>query len=101
MNNINIQPIRTYQDLVREEQRLAALLQWHRSQINADVEAVKKQISPLVRVVSFIAQPIALVRKSSLPGMGLGVGAGMLLLNIARKTAGNWLQRLMHKKRAG
>jgi len=99
MSNINIQPIRSYQELVKEEQRLAALVQWHRSQLNDDVEAVKKQLSPLVRVVSFVTQPMSLIRNNSLPGMGLGVGAGMLLLNIAKKIGGNLLQRLIHKKR--
>ena len=101
MSNINIQPIRNYQELVKEEQRLVALAQWHRSQINADVDAIKQQLTPLVRVVSFIKHPLELVRNNSLPGMGLGVGAGLLLMNIIKKTGSMLLQRLIHKKRTG
>jgi hypothetical protein len=98
MNN-NIQPIRTYQELVKEEQRLTLLVQWHRDQLRGDVDEVKKQFSTVARVIGFIRHPLTLLKERSLPGVGVSMGVGMLAVNIARRVGGGLLQRLFNKKK--
>jgi len=95
----SIQHIRTYDDLLKEEQRLTLLADWHRVQIKEDVEDVKRKFAAVSRVVSFISHPATLLKQNSLPGVGIGVGAGMLALRLAKNIGSSLLQRLFGKKK--
>jgi hypothetical protein len=113
----NALPIRTYKDLVLEEQRLSVLADWHKDQIRADVQEIKKQLAPMTRIVSFVGRLASPVQKHPLLGAGIGVGAGLLaekalgsirpirwLAGLAApffaKKAGSLFQRLSGKKPA-
>ena len=96
----NLQPIRTYQDLLKEEQRLNVLVQWHRDQVKTDVDEVKKQFSRVSRIISIIRHPATLLQQNSLPGMGIGVGAGLLAIRLVKNVGGSLLQRLFNKKKS-
>ena len=111
----NITPIRSYQDLLLEEQRLSLLADWHKDQLRDDVEQLKKQLAPVTKLVSFVGQLAAPVKKHPILGAGIGMGAGFLAEKVigrlgpvgwlaglaipflAKKTGG-FFQRLAAKK---
>jgi hypothetical protein len=72
-------PIRTYHDLVLEEQRLTQLADWHKQQVKEDVQELKKQLAPLARIASFVNRIGGPVSNNPLLSAGLGMGAGLLV----------------------
>ena len=114
-------PIRTYQDLVQEEERLTLLADWHKQQVKEDVQELKKQLAPVAKIASFVGRLGGPVSNHPLLSAGLGMGAGLLvekavkgarsvkwLAGIAgaaapflKKAAMGFAGRLLTKKAAG
>jgi len=100
-------PIRTYNDLLLEEQRLTILANWHKDQLKADVQDIKAHLAPVARIASFVGRIAAPAKKYPLLGAGIGVGASLLAEKALARLrpvrwlaglAGNLFQRLTVKK---
>jgi len=89
MNNT----IRTWNDLLEEEQRLTLLVAWHKDRLKADVQEIKKHLSPVAKVASFIGHLSASSAGKSLLGAGAGLGAGMLAEKLMLTKPLGWLAR--------
>ena len=72
-------PIRTYHDLVQEEQRLTQLAHWHKQQVKEDVQELRKQLAPVAKIASFAGRLGGTVSNHPLLSAGLGIGAGLLV----------------------
>jgi energy-coupling factor transporter transmembrane protein EcfT len=90
-------PIYTYDDLLREEQRLSALVYLHTNQVKSDIDDIKKDLQPLTKAISFVGRLTAPMSHNSLLGASVGVGAGLLAEKLAFGAAGpvKWITKLI------
>jgi len=86
--------ITTYEELLREKERLQLQLEVNKAAVHAHVEEIKKKISPLKGAVSFFSNFTAPPANNSLLGTGLNLSLELLIRKLFFARAG-WITRLV------
>jgi len=89
MNKIN-----SYEDLLKEKERLQLQLEVHRSAIEMHVDDIKQKLNPLKNVVRFISNFTAPPATNTLVGTGLGLSLELLIRKLLFAKTG-WVTRLV------
>lgn len=85
--------IRTYEDLLHEEQRLLQHLKSQEALIAQDLEGVKEKLKPVRKAFSFVSKIITRDHTGPLASFGLDFGIDVLLRRVLLARAG-WLTKV-------
>src|SRR4051812_15868767 len=86
--------IRTYDDLLQEEQRLQARIKSHESLIRQDLIAVGESLKPVGKVYNFIKKVATRDHTGPLANFGIDFGIDMLVRKLILARAG-WFTKIL------
>jgi hypothetical protein len=86
--------ITTYDELLREKERLELQLQVHQAAVKMHIEDIKKKLNPLRNVVHFFSNFTAGGATDTLLGTGLGLSVEMLIRRIFFSRTG-WITKMV------
>ena len=86
--------IKTYEDLLHEEQRLTAQLGSYKELIKADIAGIKQGLNPVKRVANTVKNLFTREDKGPLLNFGLNFGMDVVLRKILLGRAG-WLTKVV------
>ena len=86
--------ITTYEELIREKQRLELQLEVHKSAVKMHVTELKKKLNPVKNVIRFFSNFSAPVASNSLVGAGVGLSVEMLIRKLFFAKTG-WITRMI------
>ena len=85
---MNKSPIRSYNDLIQEKQRLTLLLQEKKIGIQAEYEVIKQKLKPLGTVVEVVEKLTTKDKSNPLLNAGIDFGVNILLKKVLLRNAG-------------
>ena len=85
-------PIKTYSDLLQEEQRLQVVINNHKALIKADITGIKDSLNPVKKVVDTFKQFTTRGRIDPLANIGLNFSIDVLVRKLLLARAG-WLSK--------
>jgi hypothetical protein len=86
--------ITTYDELLREKQRLQLQLEVHKSAVKMHVDEIKKKLNPVKNVIRFFSNFTSAPAANTLVGTGLGLSLELLIRKIFFSKTG-WLTRMV------
>jgi hypothetical protein len=86
--------ITTYEDLLKERERLQLQLEVHKAAINLHVEEIKSKLSPIQNIIRFVSNFTAPPANNSLVGTGLGLSLEVLIRRVLFSKTG-WITRMV------
>jgi hypothetical protein len=86
--------ITTYEELVRERERLELQLQVHKSAVKGHIEDIKRKLSPVRNVIHFFSNFTAPAAANTLVGTGLGLSAELLIRKLFFARTG-WITKMV------
>jgi len=86
--------ITTYDELLREKQRLQLQLEVHKSAVKTHVDEIKKKLNPVKNVIRFFSNFTSAPAANTLVGTGLGLSLELLIRKIFFSKTG-WLTRMV------
>jgi hypothetical protein len=86
--------IRTYDDLVMEQQRLASLLKTQESTIKVDIAGVKEGLKPLGKAVDVVNKMATRDNTAPVLNFGMEMGIDLLIRRVILARAG-WFTKIV------
>jgi hypothetical protein len=86
--------ITTYEELLREKQRLQLQLEVHKSAVKMHVEGIKKKFNPVKNVIRFFSNFTSAPETNTLVGTGLGLSLELLIRKMFFAKTG-WVTRMV------
>jgi hypothetical protein len=86
--------IRTYEDLLQEEQRLIQQLKGHEVLIREDLVSVRKHLAPVTRVFNNVGKAFTRDNRSPLINFGLEMGIDVFIRRFLLAKAG-WFTKIV------
>src|SRR5580765_142756 len=86
--------ITTYEELLREKERLELQLAVHESAVRTHIVEIKRKLNPLKNVVNFFSNFTATGTSNTLIGSGLGLSLELLIRKIFFSKTG-WITKLV------
>ena len=86
--------IRTYEDLLEEQQRLMSQLKTHEAKIKVDVAGVKEGIKPLNKAITTINKLATRDNTAPMMNFGLEMGTDLLIRKLILSRAG-WFTKIV------
>ena len=86
--------ITTYEELLRERERLELQLQVHEAAVKIHVDDIKKKLSPLRNLAHFFSNFTAPMASDTLIGTGLGLTLELLIRNVLFARTG-WITKMV------
>ena len=86
--------ITTYEDLLKERERLQLQLEVHKAAINLHVEEIKSKLSPIQNIIRFFSNFTAPPANNTLVGTGLGLSLEILIRKVLFSKTG-WITRMV------
>jgi hypothetical protein len=86
--------ITTYEDLLKERERLQLQLEVHKAAINLHVEEIKSKLSPIQNIIRFVSNFTAPPANNTLVGTGLGLSLELLIRRVLFSKTG-WITRMV------
>jgi len=86
--------ITTYEELIRERERLELQLQVHKSAVKGHIEDIKRKLNPVRNVIHFFSNFTAPVAANSLVGTGVGLSAELLIRKLFFSKTG-WIAKMV------
>ena len=86
--------ITTYEDLLKERERLQLQLEVHKAAINLHVEEIKSKLSPIQNIIRFVSNFTAPPANNTLVGTGLGLSLEILIRKVLFSKTG-WITRMV------
>ena len=86
--------ITTYEELLREKERLQLELEVHKSAVKTHVTELKKKLNPVKNVIRFFSNFAAPPQTTTLVGTGLGLSLELLIRKMFFAKTG-WITRMV------
>jgi hypothetical protein len=86
--------ITTYEELIREKERLQLQLEVHKSAVRVHVADIKKTLNPLRNVIHFFSNFTASSANNTLIGTGLGLSLELLIRKLFFSKTG-WITKMV------
>jgi hypothetical protein len=86
--------ITTYEELLREKERLELQLEVHKAAVKMHVEDIKKKLNPVRNVLHFFSNFSAPAATDTLIGTGLGLSVEMIIRKIFFSRTG-WITKML------
>ena len=86
--------ITTYEELIREKERLQLQLEVHKSAVKMHVDDLKKKLNPIKNIIRFISNFTAAPPTNTLVGTGLGLSLELLIRKMFFAKTG-WITRMV------
>ncbi len=86
--------ITTYEELLRERERLQLQLEVHKSAVQMHVTDIKKKLNPVKNVIRFFSNFTSAPETSTLVGSGVGLSLELLIRKIFFAKTG-WITRMV------
>ena len=86
--------VTTYEELVREKERLQLQLEVHKSAVKMHVAEIKKKLNPLRNVVHFFSNFTSPAGTNTLIGTGVGLSLELLVRKLFFSKTG-WITKMI------
>src|SRR6476660_4118712 len=86
--------ITTYDELLRERERLELQLEVHKSAVKMHVEDIKRKLSPVRNLVHFVSNFTASPGNNTLVGTGIGLSLELLIRKLFFSKTG-WIAKMV------
>ena len=86
--------ITTYEELIREKERLQLQLEVHKSAVRMHVTELKKKLNPVKNVIRFLSNFRAPLASNSMVGAGIGLSVEVLIRKLFFAKTG-WITRMV------
>jgi len=86
--------VTTYEELVREKERLQLQLEVHKAAVRGHVADIKKKLNPLRNVIHFFSNFTSPVGTNTLVGTGLGLSLELLIRKVFFARTG-WITKML------
>jgi len=86
--------VTTYEELVREKERLQLQLEVHKAAVRGHVADIKKKLNPLRNVIHFFSNFTSPAGTNTLVGTGLGLSLELLIRKVFFARTG-WITKML------
>ena len=85
--------ITTYEDLLKEKERLQLQLEVHKASVKMHIEDIEHKLQPVKNIIRFVSNFTASPSKNTLVGTGLGISLELLIRKLFFAKTG-WIARM-------